>query len=37
MKSRKNGPFEEEKVLFLQDNALCHKSIKTIAKLQKLG
>jgi hypothetical protein len=37
MKSRKNGPFEEEKLLLHHENAPCHKSIKTMAKLHELG
>jgi [histone H3]-lysine36 N-dimethyltransferase SETMAR len=38
MKStKKTAPFEEKKVLFHQDNALCHKSIETTAKLHRLG
>jgi [histone H3]-lysine36 N-dimethyltransferase SETMAR len=34
---KKTAPFEEKKVLFHQDNAPCHKSIKTTAKLHELG
>jgi hypothetical protein len=38
MKSRKKtAQFEEKKVQFHQDNALCHKSIKTTAKLHELS
>ena len=34
--SKKMATFEEEKVLFHQDNALCHKSIASTAKLHEL-
>jgi [histone H3]-lysine36 N-dimethyltransferase SETMAR len=38
MTSRKKRPhFKKKEVLFHQDNALCHKSIKTMAKLHELG
>jgi transposase len=37
MKSRKKRPHLKKKVLFHQDNRLCHKSIKTTAKLHELG
>jgi [histone H3]-lysine36 N-dimethyltransferase SETMAR len=33
---KKTAQFEEKKVLYRQDNALCHKSIKTTAKLHEL-
>ena len=33
---QKTATNEEEKVLFHQDNASCHKSIVTIAKLHEL-
>ena len=36
-KKKKEGPNEEEKVLFHQDNAPCHKSIKTMVKLHELN
>jgi hypothetical protein len=36
-KQEKTAPFEVEKVLLHQDNAICHKSIKTTAKLHELG
>jgi [histone H3]-lysine36 N-dimethyltransferase SETMAR len=35
MKSRKKRPHLKKKVLFHQDNRLCHKSIKTTAKLHE--
>jgi hypothetical protein len=34
---KKTAPFEEKKVLFHQENALCHISIKTTAILHELG
>jgi transposase len=34
---KKQPHLKEEKVLFHQDNAPCHKSIKTTAKLHELG
>jgi [histone H3]-lysine36 N-dimethyltransferase SETMAR len=34
---KKTVSFEEKKVLFHQENAPCHKSIKTTAKLHELG
>jgi hypothetical protein len=33
----KNGRIWSKKVLFYQNNALCHKPIKTTAKLHELG
>jgi hypothetical protein len=33
----KADPFKEEKVLFHQDNAPCHESIKPTPKLHELG
>ena len=35
-KSRKNTRFAEEEILFLQNNAMCHKSILTMAKIHDL-
>jgi hypothetical protein len=37
MKSRKKWPHLKKKVLFHQENALCHILIKTTAKLHELG
>jgi [histone H3]-lysine36 N-dimethyltransferase SETMAR len=34
---KKRPHLKEKKVLFHQDSALCHKSIKTTAKLHELG
>jgi [histone H3]-lysine36 N-dimethyltransferase SETMAR len=34
---KKPGSIRRKKVRFHQDNALCHKSIKTTAKLHELG
>ncbi len=34
---KKTTVHEEEKIIFHQDNAPCHKSIKTMAKLNKSG
>jgi [histone H3]-lysine36 N-dimethyltransferase SETMAR len=34
---KKTAPFEKNKVLFHQENALCHISIKTTAILHELG
>jgi hypothetical protein len=34
---KKTAPLEEKKVLFHQENALCHISIKTTAILHELG
>jgi len=35
--AKKRPHLKKKKVLFHQDNALCHKSIKTMAKLHELG
>jgi [histone H3]-lysine36 N-dimethyltransferase SETMAR len=35
--SRKNDPIWRKQVLFHQNNAMCHKSIKATAKLHELG
>jgi [histone H3]-lysine36 N-dimethyltransferase SETMAR len=34
---KKRPHLKKKKVLFYQNNALCHKSIKTAAKLHELG
>jgi hypothetical protein len=34
---KKTAHLKKKKLLFHQDNALCHRSIKTTAKLHELG
>ncbi len=34
---KKRPHMKKKKVIFYQDNALCHKSMKTMVKLNELG